>query len=152
MQRRGDYESNSLSMSRHVKVEEFGQEWRWAASVWNPCLHVCKNFNAHLTLAQLESPFAIIDQMGVWDGDCRDYFWFYEEWNLINKRFVKKFGIKLQDVLMELVHMHRVKLENKVVMDNVKVLEDLYPLMLNVSVEFFPEVANISHLLNIIPM
>jgi hypothetical protein len=53
---------------------------------------------------------------------------------------------------MELVHMHRVKLENKVVMDNVKVLEDLYPLMLNVSVEFFPEVANISHLLKIIPM
>lgn len=49
--------------------------------------------------------------------------------------------------------MHRVKLENKVVMDNVKVLEDLYPLMLNnVSVEFFPEVANISHLLNSIPM
>ncbi|KAG0556071.1 hypothetical protein KC19_11G023700 [Ceratodon purpureus] len=57
-----------------------------------------------------------------------DYFWFYEEWNLINKRFVKKFGKRLQDVLMELQYMHRVKLENKVVLDNVMTLDDIAPM------------------------
>lgn len=63
--------------------------------------------------------------MRVWDANGRDYFWFYEEWNVINTRFVKKFGKRLQDMLMELQYMHRVKLENKVVMDNVKRMSDV---------------------------
>jgi len=45
-------------------------------------------------------------------------------WILINNTFVKKFGKRLQDMLSELQRMHRVKLENKVVMDNVKKWED----------------------------
>lgn len=54
----------------------------------------------------------------------REFFWFYDEWEIINRRFVKKFGKRLQHILMEMQHLHRVKKENLILMENVRKLED----------------------------
>ncbi len=43
---------------------------------------------------------------------CRDFYWFYEGWDIFNKRFMKSLGKVFPELLLERIYYHRIKLEN----------------------------------------
>ncbi|CAK9221979.1 unnamed protein product [Sphagnum troendelagicum] len=41
-----------------------------------------------------------------------DFYWFYEGWDIFNKRFMKSLGKVFPELLLERIYYHRIKLEN----------------------------------------
>lgn len=54
----------------------------------------------------------------------RDYYWFYEEWDQINKRFMKKYYKTFPELLMETMHSYRVKRENFEIIEHARHMDD----------------------------
>ncbi|KAG0587849.1 hypothetical protein KC19_2G195900 [Ceratodon purpureus] len=45
-----------------------------------------------------------------------DYYWFYEEWDRINKMFIRRFYKTFPELLMERIHHYRIKVENAILL------------------------------------